>query len=85
MGWKVIDWLPVKKDKALIGGAKARDHTQEGGLATAGRAQQEKTFAVVNIQGHAVHGHNGVKPFDDGLERKVHKERQNAKLKQQMT
>ena len=35
-------------------------------------AQQEKTFAVADLQGHAIHGGNGVKPFDDGLEGEVH-------------
>jgi hypothetical protein len=73
VGRKVVDGLSIKEDAALIGRTKARNHAQEGGLATAGRAQQKKTFAGAYLQGHAIHGRNGVKPFDDGLEGEVHK------------
>jgi hypothetical protein len=59
--------LPAEQDAPRRGFLEAREHAQQGGLATARAAQQGKDLALADGQRHLVHRHRLVKPFDQFL------------------
>ena len=57
--------LAVEQDLPGIGLFKAREHPQQGGLATSRRTQQREEFARFHRDADAIDCSKVAKPFDD--------------------
>ncbi len=55
----------VNEDLAFGRLLKAGEHAEQGGFAAAGRAQQRKEFAAMNVEGNVVDGGDGAEALCD--------------------
>lgn len=65
LGWYVGDVARTEVDRAFVGGIEAGDAAEEGGLTTAGGAEEKEEFALLDLDGDVVEGADRAEAFDD--------------------
>ena len=68
-GRRVVHHRPADRDLAVGDVLEAGDHPKQGGLAAAGRADENQELAVVDVNRHAMNDRDIVEGFVDVLNR----------------